>query len=369
MASQDLHQPNNAPEVSKDIKVEGSTCIVSDTSTKISLTRRAPTVPIPTRRWHMYLSYGFGSVDYDSTIEQKNQCIRSQLSDRSYRSKFHISSRVGKEFNMRSAGFPCPLLFRELIEAEQAGLPLEAVTREWRALRGGLNESESSSIQQRVLRLWLRIPSFKIERTSAVEAIKYCQPVYLVVGVFPRGRSSPRERVVFVENPTYLFWHIRWTSFRLRGLRSTLFSLRHVKGFKLYMCNSQSGVHERIELDENGNADLQLLLRAYNRWFTPSYATQAWAQWIHETLNNGSYNVVEGRYALELVLDWSVTRISIVILAPVLLSLAIGLWLNSSNWNDLGTIQTAWGTASYVVTAGSLLAALLAILSTIGINH
>jgi hypothetical protein len=37
---------------------------------------------------------------------------------------------------------------------------------------------------------------------------------------------------------------------------------------------------------------------------------------------------------------------------PVLLSLAVGVWLNSRDWADLATIQTAWGTASYVVTAG-----------------
>jgi hypothetical protein len=62
--------------------------------------------------------------------------------------------------------------------------------------------------------------------------------------------------------------------------------------------------------------------------------------------------VEEGTYALELVLDWSVARITFVVLLPVLLSLAVGVWLNSRDWTDLATIQTAWGTASYVVTAG-----------------
>lgn len=45
-------------------------------------------------------------------------------------------------------------------------------------------------------------------------------------------------------------------------------------------------------------------------------------------------------------------RITIVVFFPVLLSLAVGLWLNSNDWTDLATIQTAWGTASYIVTAG-----------------
>ncbi|KAK3986132.1 hypothetical protein QBC44DRAFT_248816 [Cladorrhinum sp. PSN332] len=337
----------------------------TQSTVKVSLSRRAPTGPIPTRRWHMYFSYGFGSIDYDSTIEQKNQCIRSQLTDISYRSQFHVSRRLGIERSVRSAGFPYPPVFRQLVDTEEAERTLDTATR----ASPRENKPEESSIQQRVLRFWVRIFSLKIERTSAVEAVTYSQPVYLVVGVFPRGRTNPRERVVFVDNPNHLFWHIRWASFRLRGLRSTLFSLRHVKGLKLYKCNSHAGTHERIDLDNSGSADLQLFLHAYNRWFTLGYTTQAWAKWVHETLNNGSYDVVEGTYALELVLDWSVTRISVVILAPVLLSLAVGLWLNSSNWTDLGTIQTAWGTASYVVTAGSLLAALLAILSSIGINR
>lgn len=93
-------------------------------------------------------------------------------------------------------------------------------------------------------------------------------------------------------------------------------------------------------------------MHAYETWRLPKHIAQAWAYWIHQTLNNGSRDVLEGRYALEIVLDWSMTRISIVVLLPVLLSLAIGIWLNASAWTDLATIQTAWGTASYIVTAG-----------------
>lgn len=45
-------------------------------------------------------------------------------------------------------------------------------------------------------------------------------------------------------------------------------------------------------------------------------------------------------------------RITIIVFVPVLLSLAVGIWLNANDWTDLATIQTAWGTASYIVTAG-----------------
>lgn len=90
----------------------------------------------------------------------------------------------------------------------------------------------------------------------------------------------------------------------------------------------------------------------YQSWFVPNHIALAWANWIHQTLNHSSLDVVDGTYAIEVVLDWSATRISIVVLFPVLLSLATGIWLNSAAWTDLTTIQNAWGTASYVVTAG-----------------
>lgn len=90
----------------------------------------------------------------------------------------------------------------------------------------------------------------------------------------------------------------------------------------------------------------------YKSWSVPDHIALSWANWMHQTLNNSSLDVVDGMYSIEVVLDWSPTRISIAVLFPVLLSLAIGLWLNSAAWKDLATIQTAWGTASYVVTAG-----------------
>ncbi|KAK4165550.1 hypothetical protein QBC43DRAFT_315449 [Cladorrhinum sp. PSN259] len=358
------------PTMTQENRTENSNDDRTSGPTPVSLSRRAPTGPIPTRRWHMYFSYGFGSIDYDNTLEQKNHCIRSQLADTAFRSKMHTSKMFGSlsaERSVRNAGFPYPPRFRQLMDSEEAcKSPGQTASQE--TFRDS-EVDDDPSIQQRVIKFVIKILSFKIERTSAVEEMVHSQPVYLVVGIFPRGQSNPRERVVFVEDPAYLLWSLRWALFRLRGIRSTFFSLRHVQGLRLYKCDSHQGTHERVELDDNGKADLQLFLHAYSRWFNSSYATRAWAKWIHETLNSSSYDVVEGRYSLELVLDWSVTRISAVIMAPVLLSLAVGLWLNSSNWTDLDTIQTAWGAASYVVTAGSLIAALLAILSGIGINR
>lgn len=98
--------------------------------------------------------------------------------------------------------------------------------------------------------------------------------------------------------------------------------------------------------------DMQLLLYMYDRWFVDHTTAQVWASWVHRVLNDGSNDVPNGTYALEIVLGWSATRISVVVLLPVLLSLVVGLYLNSRDWSDLTTIQTAWGTASYVVTTG-----------------
>lgn len=202
----------------------------------------------------------------------------------------------------------------------------------------------------------------------------HVQPVYLVVGLFPRGHANPQERVAFVHKPKNLFWQICWAAICLRGVTGTFFSLKHVKGFRLYKvcvcvslaaktpasiakivlykCDAETGLHERADLDSNGVADLLLLRDAYKQWHVPRHIAETWADWIHQEFNNRSHNVLEGKYSLELVLEWSPTRITVVVFFPVLLSLAIGFWLNAKNWTDLATIQTAWGTASYIVTAG-----------------
>lgn len=97
---------------------------------------------------------------------------------------------------------------------------------------------------------------------------------------------------------------------------------------------------------------MQLFLHTYKQWRVPKHIALAWGDWIHQELNNNSHDVLNGKYSLELVLGWSVTRIAVVILIPVVLSLVIGLWFNSKDWTDLTTIQTAWSIASYIVTAG-----------------
>ncbi|KAF1350674.1 hypothetical protein BDV97DRAFT_350121 [Delphinella strobiligena] len=151
-----------------------------------------------------------------------------------------------------------------------------------------------------------------------------------------------------------------------------------------------------------------------------------WTEWIHRALNNGSYHVdiaispVDGSlafphvhshgsasgimtgdpkrsangsaignvngsmpsthplrptsqidekphpvYSLEVVLGWSPRRIGAVVFAPVLISLIVGLVLNSRDWGDGETIEMSWAVGTYVATTGGIIAALMAVVSEI----
>jgi hypothetical protein len=118
-------------------------------------------------------------------------------------------------------------------------------------------------------------------------------------------------------------------------------------------CNWYLGVHERLTLspaDEVALSDLQ--------WAYHSGAKNAreWTTWIQESFNKNSNDPRRDRehsLSLEIVLGWSPIRISLIVLTPVILSLAIGIWFQSRNSKDLVTIQTAWGIATYIVTTGT----------------
>lgn len=109
-------------------------------------------------------------------------------------------------------------------------------------------------------------------------------------------------------------------------------------------------------VDQEGVNDLHLLFLAYKSWSISDTIGKGWTDWIYKTINNSSNDPLVDTngtaMSIEVVLGWSAFRISVVIVSPVLLSLVIGIWFNSRDWNDLTTIQTAWGLASYVATAG-----------------
>ncbi|KAK4452192.1 hypothetical protein QBC34DRAFT_435989 [Podospora aff. communis PSN243] len=194
---------------------------------------------------------------------------------------------------------------------------------------------------------------------------------YLVLGIFSEVDRQPRERVVVIrpKDAKWLFLKVRLATLRLRGA-SYFFSLKSVKAFRLYRCITSTGSHQQLQMDDAALADLRQFKAAYkkNPW-PPAAVSEKWTQWVFDCLDNRSLNVLdEGAYSLEVVLGWSPSRIAIAVLSPVLLSFAVGLWFNSRDWNDLATIQTAWGVASYIATAGGLVAAVLGIISGLADN-
>lgn len=92
-------------------------------------------------------------------------------------------------------------------------------------------------------------PSFYRERVeldsagNLPERTRDYEPFYMVVGIFPRGRGVPRETVVFVQRPQFLFWQLFWVVWRLRGVSDMFFSLRHIKGFKCYKVRVSFSLH------------------------------------------------------------------------------------------------------------------------------
>ncbi|KAF4341459.1 hypothetical protein FBEOM_4620 [Fusarium beomiforme] len=311
-----------------------------------------------------------GHMEYDGIMEQRNRCIRSLRQQRSVKNKWFLKPpaaqglpQLSSNYEVtESATFPYPEAFKQVM------FPVNLVPRRDEEHGNSDNNSadHQSPRQPEAERIeWktsVSTPVFGMSRTTAIEFESRIQPTYVVLGIFPRGALNPNERIVFVDRPEHFFSKLRWAAFRLRGMRGTLLSLKHLTAFRLYKCDTNTGTHKHVNLDDNGIGDLYLLMNTYKSWHVPRHISLAWADWVHRTLNNERLDVLEGEYALELVLDWSITRISIVVLVPVLLSLAIGIWLNSKAWTDLATIQTAWGTASYIVTAGALLAAMLGFL-------
>ena len=178
---------------------------------------------------------------------------------------------------------------------------------------------------------------------------------YLVIGIISAVDRQPAEALIFLRDTDKkkLFWKIRLAMIRLRGVKY-FFGLKSVAGFQLYKCLVPSGAHQRLELDSSARADLRLLKAAYKKLLSvPDEVNEKWAEWVFDCLDGRSMDVMNKHaLSLEVVLGWSPSRISIAVLSPVFLSLIIGFWFNSRDWQDLSTIQAAWGIASYIVTAG-----------------
>jgi hypothetical protein len=82
-----------------------------------------------------------------------------------------------------------------------------------------------------------------------------------------------------------------------------------------------------------------------------------WVKWIRRDLNADSPNSEEGKYAIELRLNWSAPKFLFWGVSPVLLSLAFGLAYAfkplPAGGDHIAVLQTSWTIASYIVTAAA----------------
>lgn len=74
-----------------------------------------------------------------------------------------------------------------------------------------------------------------------------------------------------------------------------------------------------------------------------------WADYIHKNFNGNSEGPGEDNLSIQLLLGWSVVKIVIMSLTPVILSLAIRIYYQKV-YQDVGT---AWVISTYIVVAAA----------------
>lgn len=131
-------------------------------------------------------------------------------------------------------------------------------------------------------------------------------------------------------------------------------------------CGLSFPMHKKVKLDAVGEQAFIQLFKAYKKWHRPEGIEEIWVRWVDKSLNgtlymNGiPYEEVVNRdptkgnmLSIEIILVGRLSASRLLFLHHCCSSLAIGLRLNSKNWTDTTTIQTAWTVASYVATAGA----------------
>lgn len=174
---------------------------------------------------------------------------------------------------------------------------------------------------------------------------------YIVVGLLDRRTGRPKEKLI-VTIPEYgLFEVIKRISGQLRPWWRSAFSLKTIQGFSAYQCTSDNLEHHvsttfqgsiRVEIDE--------FFQDYRQY--PRDYGDHWMEFVRRHFNGGDDTSKKERYALQLVLRWSTTKIAIYGLTPILLSLAIGFWYQTTSGSDPNIVkQTAWAIATYIIAA------------------
>lgn len=192
---------------------------------------------------------------------------------------------------------------------------------------------------------------------------------YVVVGLLNSETGGVREQLETVPDRDGLFKAIRQATKDLRPFYIRFFSLKAIGGFGLYKCEQFGDYHVAVDLDDQSSATLHELFRAYSS--NTLDGGDRWKEWVHKYLNASSKSPQDGKYALRLILRWSVVKLVIYTTIPVILSLVVGFWLMfgaAQNLNDSYTdvVQTAWTVSSYIITAAGVIIALLGAVTVLG---
>ena len=107
---------------------------------------------------------------------------------------------------------------------------VRGITEKVKDEEGRGSEREAKGIEKEVS---FNTPMFGFTRRSMLRSETRVSPIYIALGIFSKVDDQPREKIVFVQNPKYLFWKIWWAVISLRGL-SSFFSLKSIKAFKVY---------------------------------------------------------------------------------------------------------------------------------------
>ena len=165
---------------------------------------------------------------------------------------------------------------------------------------------------------------------------------YVVVG-FIGDESVPKETLRRVMRIDGLFQQIRKAHRHLRNPIRRALSLKEASGFGIYECDPSKGYHRELELNRETERVLVEFWRDYSS-NTLDYEGR-WLLWLHEHFNNSSKNPEMGRLTLEFKLRWSIWKVTLWGIMPVLLSLAVGFWYMLSDHgevDDVAVAEAAW---------------------------
>jgi hypothetical protein len=239
----------------------------------------------------------------------------------------------------------------------------------WKGVKLEMNRGQTTALSAWPMGLNNCLCSIEREKHESV-AIQLPQqrqyPLsYLVVGVMDRKTGVPIEVAVDKIAQNGLFNAIHSAVRKLRPWWKRIFSLKSVGSFSMYECLPAHAYHLPVELDQQAELTLAELYHDFNRGRVDD--NNRWLGWIQEHFNPGDTDAEKRCYALQLVLRWSIRKIVVYGLTPLMFSLAIGFWYQTTPGDDRHeVIQTAWSISSYILAWASIAFAVLAAVTQIG---